>query len=156
MNSMGTVGQFVPIMRAMARQSYTDHLSRVPLFSALSSRDLQKVAKASDEVSVPSGKVLVEQGQTGREAFVILEGSATVKRNGRKVASLGPGDAFGELSLLDRGPRTASVTADSDLKVLVLGQREFSGVIDEVPGIAHKMLASLARVVRELDTKVYG
>lgn len=140
----------------MARQSHTEHLSKVPLFSALSNKDLQKVAKASDEVTIPAGKVLMEQGQTGREAFVILEGEATVKRNNRKVASLGPGACFGELALLDRGPRTMTVEAASDMKVLVLGQREFSGVIDEVPGIAHKMLASLAGMVRDLDTKAYG
>ena len=140
----------------MARQSHTDHLSKVPLFSALSARDLQKVAKASDEVTIPAGKVLMEQGQTGREAFVILDGEAVVKRNNRKVASIGPGACFGELALLDRGPRTMTVEAASDMKVLVLGQREFSGVIDEVPGIAHKMLASLAGMVRELDSKAYG
>jgi CRP-like cAMP-binding protein len=140
----------------MARQSHTEHLSKVPLFSALSSRDLQKVARASDEVSIPAGKVLMQQGQTGREAFVILEGEAAVKRNNRKVATLGPGTCFGELALLDRGPRTMTVEAASDMKVLVLGQREFSGVIDEVPGIAHKLLASLAGMVRELDTKAYG
>jgi CRP-like cAMP-binding protein len=140
----------------MARHSYTEHLSKVPLFSALSSKDLQKVARASDEVSVAAGKRLVEQGQTGREAFVILEGEATVKRNGRKVASLGPGAHFGELALLDRGPRTMSVEAETDMKVLVLGQREFSGVIDEVPGLASKLLASLARMVRDLDQKAFG
>lgn len=140
----------------MARHSHTEHLAKVPLFSALSSKDLQKVAKASDEVTIPAGKVLMEQGHTGREAFVILDGEATVKRNNRKVATLGPGACFGELALLDRGPRTMTVEAASDMKVLVLGQREFSGVIDEVPGIAHKMLASLAGMVRELDQKAFG
>jgi CRP/FNR family transcriptional regulator, cyclic AMP receptor protein len=140
----------------MARASHTEHLSKVPLFSALSNKDLQKVARASDEVSIPSGKVLMEQGQTGREAFVILEGEATVKRNGKKVAALGPGACFGELALLDRGPRTMTVEAASDMKVLVLGQREFSGVIDEVPGLAHKLLASLANMVRDLDQKAFG
>ncbi|MGH8915631.1 MAG: cyclic nucleotide-binding domain-containing protein, partial [Acidimicrobiia bacterium] len=114
------------------------------------------VVRASDEVSIPAGKVLMEQGQTGREAFVILDGEATVKRNGKQVAKLGPGACFGELALLDRGPRTMTVEASSDMKALVLGQREFSGVIDEVPGLAHKLLASLAGMVRELDTKAYG
>ena len=85
----------------MARDSYLDGLANVPLFSSMSRRDLQKIAKASDELDVLSGKVLVEQGKRGREAFVVLEGSGIVKRNGRKVASLGPGDHFGELALLD-------------------------------------------------------
>ena len=138
------------------RDAYLDHLASVPLFAACSRKDLQNIARASDEVSVSAGKTLVEQGQIGRECFVIVDGSATVKRNGRKVATLGPGDYFGELSLLDKGPRTASVTADSDMKVLVLGPREFSGVLDAVPGLAHKLLSTLAGRIRELDTKAYG
>jgi len=140
----------------MAKNSYLDSLSKVPLFSSMSRRDLQKIAKASDEVDVPDGKVLVEQGSRGREAFVILEGTATVKRNGRKVATFGPGDHFGELALLDGGSRTATVVADTPLTVLVIGQRELSGVLDEVPSLAHKMLASMAATIRELDQKAYG
>jgi CRP-like cAMP-binding protein len=79
-----------------------------------------------------------------------------VKRNGRKVAMLGPGDAFGELALLDHGPRTATVTAATPLKVLVIGAREFAGILDEVPPIAHKLLKSLAGRIRELDVKTFG
>ena len=71
----------------------------------------------------------------GREAFVIMEGSATVRRNGKKVAVLGPGAVVGELSLLDHGPRTATVTTDTEATVLVLDQRHFSSVIDDVPAI---------------------
>jgi CRP-like cAMP-binding protein len=122
----------------------------------MSRRDLQKIAKASDELDVPSGKVLVEQGKRGREAFVVLEGSGIVKRNGRKVASLGPGDHFGELALLDGGERTATVVAETDMTVLVIGQREFTGVLDEVPGLAHKVMGSLAGWIRELDQKAFG
>lgn len=140
----------------MARNSYLDNLSQVRLFSSMSRRDLQKIAKASDEVDVPAGKTLVEQGSRGREAFVILEGNATVKRNGRKVATIGPGDHFGELALLDGGSRTATVVADTAMTVLVIGQREFSGVLDEVPGLAHKVMASLAATIRQLDQKAYG
>jgi CRP-like cAMP-binding protein len=140
----------------MARNSYLDSLSHVRLFSAMSKRDLQKIAKASDEIDVPPGKVLVEQGTRGREAFVVLKGEATVKRNGRKVATFGPGDHFGELALLDGGSRTATVIADTPMTVLVIGQREFSGVLDEVPGLAHKVLAQLAATIRELDQKAYG
>jgi CRP-like cAMP-binding protein len=140
----------------MPRNSYLDSLAQVPLFSSMSKRDLQKIAKASDEVDVPSGRVLIEQGTRGREAFVVIDGSATVKRNGRKVATVGPGAHFGELALLDGGTRTATIVADSDMKVLVIGQREFSGVLDEVPGLAHKVLASLAATIRELDQKAFG
>ena len=141
----------------MARgDAYLDHLASIPLFRALNRKELQKVARASDETTVPEGRVLVEQGATGRECFVIVDGTATVKRNGRKVATVGPGDYFGELALLDHGPRTATVEADTKLTVLVLGQREFSAVIDEVPGLAHKLLGSLAARIRDLDTKTYG
>ena len=89
--------------------AYLDHLASVPLFSACSKRELQKIAKASDELTIPAGKVLVEQGDTGRECFVLVSGTASVKRGTRKVATLGPGDCVGELSLLDHGPRTATV-----------------------------------------------
>ncbi|MGH9138554.1 MAG: cyclic nucleotide-binding domain-containing protein [Acidimicrobiales bacterium] len=141
----------------MARRDvYLEHLSSIPIFGPLSRRELEKVARASDELKIPAGRDLVTQGQVGREAFVLVEGSATVRRNGRKVTTLGPGAAIGELSLLDRGPRTATVTADGDCTVLVLGAREFAGLLDEVPSIARKILAALASEVRELDTKVYG
>jgi CRP/FNR family transcriptional regulator, cyclic AMP receptor protein len=140
----------------MPRNSYLDSLSQIQLFSSMSKRDLQKIAKASDEIEVPAGKMLVEQGTRGREAFVIIEGAATVKRNGRKVATIGPGDHFGELALLDGGPRTATIVADTPMRVLVIGQREFAGVLDEVPGLAHKVLGSLASTIRELDQKAFG
>ena len=114
------------------------------------------MARASDQVELAEGRVLCEQGSIGREAFIILEGSAEVKRNGRKVATFGPGDCFGELALLDHGPRTATVTASTPLKVLVIGAREFAGILDEVPPIAHKLLKALASRIRELDAKTYG
>ncbi len=114
------------------------------------------MAKASDEVDIPAGKTLCEQGSVGREAFIILDGTAEVRRNKKKVATLGTGACFGELALLDHGPRTATVVATTDLKVLVLGAREFAGIVDEVPSIAHKLLKSLASLIRDLDTKTYG
>ena len=110
----------------------------------------------TDELTVPTGHLLTDQGQTGREAFIIVDGSATVKRNGKKVATLGPGSVVGELSLLDHGPRTATVTADSDTTVLVIEQRHFLGVLESVPTLARKLLASLAGRVREFDRQYYG
>lgn len=138
------------------KDAYLDHLASVPLFASLSRKELQTVARASDELTLAEGKELVHQGDVGRECFVILEGTATVRRNGRKVATLGPGSYFGELSLLDKGPRTATVTADTPLTVLVLGPREFSSVLEQVPGMTHKLLAALAGRVRDLDTKAFG
>ena len=138
------------------RQAYLDHLARVPLFATCSTKDLQKIAKASDEIAVKAGTTLVDQGQQGREAFIVVDGTAAVKRNGRKITTLGPGAVIGELSLLDRGPRTATVTADTDMTVLVNDQRNFAGVIDQVPALAHKLLATLAGRIRDLDRANYG
>lgn len=134
---------------------YLKHLAQIPLFSACSTRDLQKIAKAADELTIDEEREIVTQGTVGRECFVIVEGEATVKRNGRRIASLGPGDHFGELALLDGGPRTASVYANTPLTLLVLGQREFTGLLDEVPGLGLKIMASLATRIRELDQKIY-
>ncbi len=97
-----------------SKKTYLDSLRRVSLFSSCSTKDLEKIAKAGDEVTLSAGTVIVDQGQTGREAFVIINGSATVKRNGKKVATLGAGSVVGELSLLDHGPRTATVVAETD------------------------------------------
>jgi len=138
------------------RNSYLDYLAAVPLFAACSRKDLQRIAKASDEISMDDGRVLVRQGENAREAFVIVEGEAKVERNGKKIATVGRGACIGELSLLDRGPRTATVTATTPLKVLVLGPREFSGVLEEVPGLSRKLMAALASQVRELDKKAFG
>jgi CRP-like cAMP-binding protein len=135
------------------RDSFTDHLANVPLFAACSKKDLQLVAKRAEDVKVESGKVLVSEGSAGAEFFVILEGTATVSRHGQQVATLGPGDFFGDLALLDRAPRNATITATSPMELIVLGQREFAALIDEVPGFAHKLLAGLARRLRAFDAQ---
>ena len=90
----------------------------------------------------------MSEGAAGAEFFVILEGTAKVTRHGQEVATLGPGDFFGDLALLDRAPRNATITAETPMELVVLGQREFAGLIDEVPGFAHKLLAGLARRLR--------
>jgi CRP/FNR family transcriptional regulator, cyclic AMP receptor protein len=140
----------------MRKGAYLAHLASVPLFASCTNKDLEKIAKASTELSVEAGTTLVDQGQTGKEAFVIVDGSATVRRNGRKVATLGPGAIIGELSLLDRGPRTATVTTDTPATVLVIEQRNFLGVIDEVPALGHRLLATLAGRIRDLDRATFG
>ena len=138
------------------KTSAADQLANVPLFASLSKKDLQRVAKASTEVTFEAGKTLVDQGRTGHEFFLILDGTAVVRRNNRKIAELGPGQYFGELAILDRGPRSASVIANTDLRVLVLGQREFVGILDSVPGMAYKILTLMAQRLREADTKAIG
>jgi CRP/FNR family cyclic AMP-dependent transcriptional regulator len=140
--------------RAMARRdAFIDHLQQVPLFSACSRKDLQLVARRAEDVKVSAGKVLVTEGETGHEFFVILEGTAKVTKKGRKVATVGPGAGFGELALLDKAPRNATVIAETDMELVVLGQREFAGIIDEVPGFSRKLLAGMAQRLREADAK---
>jgi CRP-like cAMP-binding protein len=114
------------------------------------------VARGTDELILPAGKVLCEQGTTGREAFVLVEGTAEVQINGKKVATVGPGSCVGELALLDHRPRTATVVAETDVTALVIGIREFGAIVDEVPSMTHKLLRALAARIRELDSEVYG
>jgi CRP-like cAMP-binding protein len=136
--------------------SFADVLVSVPLFSACSKKDLGLVAKRAEDVKVEAGKVLVSEGAAGAEFFVIIEGTAKVTRHGQEVAKLGAGDFFGDLALLDRAPRNATITAETPMELVVLGQREFSALIDEVPGFAHKLLAGLARRLRDNDAKTVG
>ncbi len=138
------------------RKQQLEHLSSVDLFSACSRKELERVAKASDEITMTAGTLIVDQGQMGREAFVILDGEVVVKRNGRKVATLEAGEVVGELSLLDHGPRTATATCATDCTLLVIDQRRFLAVLDDVPAISHKLLARLASRIRELDRQYYG
>ena len=128
-------------------------LSKIWLFSTSSGKDLRTIRRALEEVEVPAGRMLCEQGTIGREFFLIEKGTAAVRRNNRKVATLGPGQYFGEMALLDRLPRSATVTSDTDMKLLVLGQRQFNGILDAVPALSRKMLAAMATRLREADEK---
>ena len=140
----------------MAKKAHLDNLRNVQLFAACSNKDLERIAKASEEITMTAGSIITDQGQTGREAFIVLDGNVTVRRNGKKVASLGPGTVVGELSLLDHGPRTATVVCDTDCKLLLLDQRHFMSVLEQVPTLAHKMLATLSGRIRDLDRAYYG
>jgi CRP/FNR family transcriptional regulator, cyclic AMP receptor protein len=133
-----------------------DNLRNVALFNGCTNKELDRIARSGDEVKMTAGTLLADQGQTGREAFVILDGDVTVKRNGRKVASLGPGAIVGELSLLDHGPRTATAVCETDCSLFVISARHFLAVLDDVPTIAHKLLAVLAGQIRSLNRQYYG
>jgi len=138
----------------MARQrELAEYLANVPLFSACSKKDLALVAKKAVCVLVDARKLIVREGAAGSEFFVIIDGQCEVSRHGQPVATLGPGAFFGDLALLDRAPRNATITALTDMELLVLGQRDFHALIDEVPGFAHKLLAGLAHRLRENDAK---
>jgi CRP/FNR family transcriptional regulator, cyclic AMP receptor protein len=135
--------------------SFVETLATVPLFSACSKKELQMVAKSAEQVSVPPGKVVVTEGAAGTEFFVIIDGRARVERHGRQVATLEAGAFFGDLALLDRAPRNASVIADSELEVAKIGQRAFDQLLD-YPGFSKKLLAGLARRLRQEDAKNVG
>jgi CRP/FNR family cyclic AMP-dependent transcriptional regulator len=137
------------------KRAYIDHLRGVSLFSELSRRDLEKIASRSDVVDLPAGRVIMQQAQPGREAFVILKGSVSVRRNGRKVTVLQEGAMLGELSLLDHGPRTATATCDTDCTLLLLTDGALLGVVDEVHALSRKLFVSLAARIRDLDGRHY-
>lgn len=126
------------------------------MFSSCSRKELQQIAGATTPLTLPAGKVLVREGEPGHDCFVIIEGTATVERGGQQIATLGPSDVVGELAPLTGGPRTATVTAQTELQVLVMDQREFAGLLDQIPGFANRILHNLAHRMRELDEKAYG
>jgi len=125
----------------------TDLLKSVPLFEHCSRRDLGKIAEITDEMAVEHGTVLITEGDQGREFFVIISGEVEVRRKGRKVATLGPGTYFGEIALLSQQPRTATVTAMTPLRVLVIADRAFVDLLDALPELWLKVARSLAERV---------
>jgi CRP/FNR family transcriptional regulator, cyclic AMP receptor protein len=135
----------------MAQDAYIKTLSNMTLFADCSKRELQTIATNTDEVEVDAGYVLMKQGENGQEAFVILRGTASVMRDGQKIATLSRGAIFGELSLLDPGKRTATVVADTDMDLLVLTGRGLQLTMKAAPAIAVKMLRNLAARLREYE-----
>jgi CRP/FNR family transcriptional regulator, cyclic AMP receptor protein len=130
-----------------------EHLTQVPLFSACSRNDLRSIARRAKDVRIAAGTTIVTEGDDGDEFFVILDGTATVRRQGRKVTSLGPGSGFGELALLETAVRNATIVADTDMELVVVGRRDFAAMLDEVPGFARKMLTGTAHRLREADRR---
>lgn len=138
------------------KRSTVAHLHSIPLFAECSIPELRLIVDNSTERELRAGTTLMEQGQTGREAYVLLKGTATIKRNGKKIATAKPGAVIGELSLLDRGPRTATVIADTDVTLLVVSEKALRAAIDNIPAISHKLLKGLSLRVRELDRAHFG
>jgi CRP-like cAMP-binding protein len=131
----------------LRRNAKVDLLRGLPLFSECTKRELEEVASIADEMDVPAGKALTEQGKKGREFFVLVEGAATVDRGGRRLNVLRAGDFFGEISLLAGVPRTATVTTTADSRVLVITQRAFQQLLQDVPSMQTKVLQALAKRV---------
>jgi CRP/FNR family transcriptional regulator, cyclic AMP receptor protein len=128
-------------LRKSAKQQL---IKSVPLFSHATGRELAALAAEADELTVPEGKELTRQGERGREFMVIVDGSARVTKNGRKINDLRAGDFLGEIALLSDVPRTATVTTTSETTVLVLTDRAFKRVADKIPSVHRSLLAALS------------
>ena len=143
--------EFAPVMSAATPE---EALAAVPevhreiVESDFASRAERVAAEIADEIDLPEGKELIREGEPGRQFFVLLDGRAEVKRKGRRINMLGAGDFFGEISLLDRGPRTATVTADSPITMLALTAWTFRGLVEQHPTIALNMLKVVAERLR--------
>ena len=130
---------------ALRKNAKVELLKRVPLFAQCSKAELERIAAVADEIDLPEGRELTREGASGREFFVILEGEAEVTKAGRPLRTLGAGDFFGEIALVEHMPRTATVTATTSLRFFVLTSEAFYGVLDKNPEVERRVLRALAR-----------
>jgi CRP/FNR family cyclic AMP-dependent transcriptional regulator len=128
----------------LRRNEKVELIKRAPLFWNCSKRQLQQIAQIADEIDLREGKEMTSQGERGREFFVLLEGDADVIKDGRTINRLGSGDFFGEIALVSDTPRTATVTATSPVRALVITDRSFRRLMEDQPEIQGKVLAALA------------
>ncbi len=125
------------------KDAKTELISKVPLFSQCSKGELQEIAAIADEIDIAEGKELTTEGSPGREFFVIIEGTASVAQDGDQINDLGPGDFFGEVALVKDTPRTATVTATSPVRALVVTRQNFKRLIEHQPEIERTVLKAL-------------
>jgi CRP/FNR family transcriptional regulator, cyclic AMP receptor protein len=128
-----------------------EHLRRVPLFAKMKSNELERLSQLTDEVEVGLDRVLAEQGTTGHEFFIVMDGRVMVLDGNTPVRTLGPGDFFGEIALIESVPRTATVRAEGIVKLLVIGHREFHSLMDEFPSVRDCVLDTLAERLRRTE-----
>jgi CRP/FNR family transcriptional regulator len=129
-------------------------LRRVPLFSRLNGAGLEELARLSDEVDLPAGRTFIREGDFGHEFFLVLDGKVRIERGGDRVNVLGPGDFLGEIALLDGGQRSATAIADTPVRLLVLGHREFNTLMADFPEIRIAVLEALAQRVRRHEPQL--
>jgi CRP-like cAMP-binding protein len=135
----------------LGKDAKVELLKGVPLFSKLDKKALQDVAHIADEIDLPAGKEMATEGDRGREFFVLLKGEAEVTRGGEKINTMKEGDFFGEIALVTKMPRTATVTATSDVDVLVITERAFDDLLRKTPAIGRSVAEALVeRVAPEL------
>jgi CRP-like cAMP-binding protein len=135
----------------LGKDAKVELLKKVPLFSKLNKQGLQQVAQIADELDLPAGKEMATEGDRGREFFVLLNGEAEVTKQGSRINTMKKGDFFGEIALVTKMPRTATVTATSNVDVLVITERDFDSLLKKTPEIGHSIAEALAeRVAPEL------
>jgi CRP/FNR family cyclic AMP-dependent transcriptional regulator len=122
-----------------------ESLGRCPLFENLSKGELERLAKVTEDLEVDEGKVLCREGEPAQEFFVIIDGDVEVTRDGKPIRTLGKGDFFGEIALLEDIPRTATVTATSPLRFFVLTRQSFWSMVQSMPDVDRKILRTLAK-----------
>lgn len=135
----------------MTKHSTTDILSSIDIFSGLSKKELAQIGRLMSAIRIASGKEIIKEGAVGREAFIIVEGDASVWRNGKLIASVGPGAVLGEMALLANTPRTATVRAETDMIVEVLNRSEFVALLEDSPKVALKLLTTTIQRLVELE-----
>src|SRR5579862_5471811 len=135
----------------MAKTQVDELLSTVPLFSRCTQKELSVLSRLTTKMTFPAGQDVTRQGRVGREFIVIVTGKAIVVIDGQAVATLGPGDFLGEIALLDGGPRTATVIADTDLVAEVMSHQEFASLLEEVPYVSRGILKGVAARLRAAD-----
>jgi CRP-like cAMP-binding protein len=132
----------------LGKDSKVELIRKIPLFSKLSKKGLEDIAYIADELDLPKGKVMATEGDRGREFFVLLEGEADVTKGDRSINTMKEGDFFGEIALVTKMPRTASVTATTDVRVLVINERDFAALLKRTPeigrGVAEALVERLA------------
>jgi CRP-like cAMP-binding protein len=129
----------------LGNNSKIDLIKGVPLFSGASKAELAQIASIADEVDLPEGKTLIKEGDRGREFFILIDGTADVTQGGEKIGRMmGPGDFFGEIALVSKAPRTATITTTSPVRALVVTDRAFRQLLEKSPEIAVGVLTALA------------
>lgn len=128
----------------MRKDAKIELLRQVPLFAGCSKRELSEISTLADELSLPEGTTMIEEGRLGHEFFVLVEGEADVRRGGKKLTRLGSGSFFGEMALVSSRPRNASVKAATPVRVLVVHESAFRRLLHSSPGIQLKVLQTLA------------
>jgi CRP/FNR family transcriptional regulator, cyclic AMP receptor protein len=133
------------------KKTRLEMLNRSRLFEGLTKKDLATLAQCATDVEHPKGRVVIQEGKPGVGFHLILDGSAGVTRRGRKLRSLGPGDSFGDIALIDGGTRSASVVAETYLRTLSFAPWEFKPLVIANPQLAYKLLLKLCALLREAE-----